>query len=65
MYVLVYLKDYGMWMDLRQAALYQIDSASTGGSVILRANQIGCPGTIFRNDEAGRFSQISTDNNTC
>jgi len=35
------LEDNEIWLDLRQAALYQIDRALACGSIILRAEYTG------------------------
>ncbi|MBU1162057.1 MAG: hypothetical protein KKF96_05825 [Proteobacteria bacterium] len=37
-YLVDFSEDYEIWMDLIQAALYQIDRVLAGGTVILRAN---------------------------
>ena len=38
-HVIELLEDYGIYMDLRRAARYQIDRARAGRSIILRVKQ--------------------------
>jgi len=54
-YIVVFSLDYEIWMDSKQAVLYQIDRASVGGSIILKVKYVSTPVKISVRVQGVRF----------